>query len=291
MGNICYCSSSIIWIGHQNKDREVNFEVIDATTGKMLKRFDNYHALAFTADEKSIVSLSGEAIVFWNLSTLKKEKTIKINQTSNGFAISPDGKHIAVSHHPDENELKSIPKYKKDKKALKHVLKYKQQISIFNLETSEKEYTVNEFYDIVYCLDYSPDGKTLFCLQIPHIKSNPGQQRQTFINTIDGVSGEPQRKGFVSRAPYEPDFKLSHDGKLFGVVSQESRFVELHMYDFETGKMLHRFEQSFRLFEKTDGELAAADSRASFVFLPDNKNIIMTMGSRLIFWNLETDSQ
>ena len=274
-----------------NKDREVNFEIIDIATGKMLKRFDNYHALAFTPDEKFVVSLTADEITFWSLETLKKEKNLKVSMASNGFAISPDGKYIAVSHHPDEGELKNNQKYIKDKKALKHVLKYKQQISIFNLETSKKEYTVKEFYDIVYRLDYSPDGKTLFCLQIPHEKANPGTQRQTYISIIDGVTGEPSRKGFVSRAAYEPDFKLSHDGKLFGVVSQGSRFVELHIYDFETKKMLHRFEQSYRFFEKTDGELAPADVRASFVFLPDNKNVIITMGSRLIFWNMEPDNQ
>jgi hypothetical protein len=150
---------------------------------------------------------------------------------------------------------------------------------------------VNEVYDIVYRLDYSADGNTLFCLQIPHVKANPGLQRQTFISTINGITGEPSRKGFISLAPFEPDFKLSHDGKLFGVVSQGKKFPEIHIYDFATGKMLKRFELSVRLFEKSNGELQVTDSRLSFVFLPDNKRIMMTMGNRLLLWNMESENQ
>ena len=274
-----------------NKDKEVDFELIDAASGKLLKLFNNYHAFAFTPDAKYVVSLTGEEITFWNSNTLKKGKVIMVTKASNGFAISPDGKYIAVSHHPDEGKLKRNPKYKKDKKALKHTLKYKQQISVYNIETSKKEYTVNGFYDIVYRLEYSEDGKTLFCLQIPHIKANENRKRQTFISTINGVTGEPTRKGFVSQATYEPDFKLSHDGKLFGLVSQGGRYPELHIYDFETGSMLYRFELASRMFEKVDGELVGTDSRATFVFLPDNKKIVITQGNRLVFWDIEPDSK
>lgn len=98
-------------------------------------------------------------------------------------------------------------------------------------------------------------------------------------------TGSPVRRGFTSKSFYEPDFKLSHDGKLLGIVSNNNRFLELHVYDFETGEMTHRFQQSFRLFEKNDGEMIGVDSRIFFVFLPDNESILMTMGNHLIQWN------
>ncbi|MEZ5084065.1 MAG: hypothetical protein R2750_11545 [Bacteroidales bacterium] len=273
----------------QNKDKEVTFEIIEAATGKVVKRFDSYHALTISPDSKYAISLSGEEVAFWDLSSGSKEKSFKVNSATNGVAISPDGRKVAVSHRALEIDLENNPRFKKDKKALKNVVKYKQQVSVYNAETFEKEYTVDEFYDIIYRLKYSPDGKTLFCVQIPHLKSDAkGNKRQTFISTINGETGEPLRKGFTSQSNYEPDFKLSHNGKLFGLVSLGEKFPEIHIYDFETGRMLHRFELSVRMFEKKDGEwVANTDGRSSFVFLPDDKTVVFTMGNHLIYWKIE----
>ena len=271
-----------------NNDREVNFEVIDAHSGKVVIRFADYHSVAFTPDEKQVITLTGNEVAFYNLETGNKERSFIVPMASNGVAISPDMKYIAVSHHLDKKKLKKHPAMKNKKgKVVKRTAKYKQQISIFDANAFEKLYTVNEFYDIVYKLRYSPDGKYLFCMHIPHIKAQSGLQRLTYINTIDAASGEPLRLGFTSSAPYEPEFKLSHNDELFAIVSQGHRFVELHVYDFKTGNMIDRFEQSFRLFEKADGEMVMVDSRASFVFMPDDKSILMTMGNKLIHWNLK----
>jgi WD40 repeat protein len=257
----------------------------------MLK-FDEYHAVAISPDEQSAATLSGNTISYWNIVTGKKEKSFKVHEASNGIAISPDGNIIAVSHHVSDEELAAIPGYKKDKKVRKFMSKYKQQITLYDTRSFKKIKTVNEFYDIIYRLEYSGDGKELFCLNIPHLKAQSSVgQRQTYISIIDGKTGEPQRRGYNSQSIYEPDFKLSPDGKLFGVVSHQSRFLELHIYDAETKKMLYRFTQSFRLFEKSDGELAFADSRASFVFLPDGETIVMTMGNRLVYWKYKPENE
>jgi WD40 repeat protein len=275
-----------------NKDREVKFEVVNAETGIRMLKFDDYHSVAISPDEQYAAALSGNTVSFWNIETGKKEKSFKVHEASNGIAISPDGNTIAVSHRVSDEELTAIPRYKKDKKARKFMSKYKQQITLYDTHSFGKIKTVNEFYDIVYRLEYSDDGKELFCLNIPHSKAqSTAGQRQTYINIIDGKTGEPQRKGYNSQSVYEPDFKLSSDGKLFGVVSQQNSFLELYVYDAETRKMLYRFTQSFRLFEKTEGEFAFADSRASFVFLPDGETIVMTMGNRLVYWKYKPENK
>ena len=272
----------------QNKDREVDFEVVNVKTGKRVKRFEAVHSAAITPDEKYVLALSGEAVNFWNLSTGKKDKSFKVEQASNGIAISPDGKLVAISHKLYEKDAKQIPTLKRDKKTLKNALKYKQQISVFDASTFKKLYTVNELYDIVYKLSFSENGDFLICLHIPHTKAQSSPSgRQTYVNVIDMNTREPIRRGFVSVANYEPDFKLSHDEKLFGIVSKSNQFLELHIYDFETKKMLYRFQQSYRLFEKNEGGMLVADSRLSFVFLPDNESVLMTMGNHLIKWNFE----
>jgi hypothetical protein len=272
-----------------NKDREVNFQIVDAKSGKSVKRFENYHSVKVTPDEKYAVGLSGDEISFWNLQTRKKEKSFRVEDASNSLAISPDGKLIAVSHHLYEKDAKRIPQLKRDKKTMKKALKYKQQISIFDASTFKKLYTVNELYDIVYKLKFNEDGSYLFCLHIPHTKVNKTLiTRQTYVNIIDMVTHEPQRRGFISLANYEPDFKLSNDGKLFGIISKSNQFLELHIYDFKTGKMLYRFQQSYRLFEKNEGGMLAVDGRSTFVFIPGDESVLMTMGNHLIKWNFKS---
>lgn len=270
-----------------NKDREVNFEILDAETGEKIKHFSDYHAVRVTADEKNAIAIKGQEVSLWSLPSGEKSKSFKVDQATNAVAIHPDGSEIAVAHWITEGDLKNYPQFKKNKKALKSTLKFKQQVSIFNAETFERKYTVNEFYDIVYDLQYAPDGKTLFCLQIPHEKAQTSSERQTYISTVDAESGEPRRRTFSSKSVYEPDYELSHDGRLLGVVSKGVRFNELHIYDFESGKMLKRFELSYRLFEKDEDGMLMNDGRTSFAFLPGDESILMVNGNRLILWNLE----
>ncbi|MCB0805257.1 MAG: WD40 repeat domain-containing protein [Bacteroidales bacterium] len=270
-----------------NKDREVNFEIIDAETGEMIKKFADYHSVSITPDEKFALTLSGEEVAFWNLQSGEKERSFRVPMASNAVAISEDMKTIAVSHKLDKKVLKKHPAMKKKKgKVIKKTAKYKQQISLYSAENFEKLNTVNEFYDIIYKLEYSPDGKDLLCLHIPHLKAQTAKQRITYINLVDAETFEPLRKGFTSTAIYEPQFRWSDDQKLFGLVSQGNRFVEIHIYDYENGNMLERFEQAYRLFEKNDDGMVMADARSGFVFLPGNEEVLMTMGNRLLKWKL-----
>jgi WD40 repeat protein len=268
-----------------NKDKEVKFDIIDAKTGKRVKRFDGYHAVAISPDEQFAFALSDESVIFWNLESNSMETAFNVDEATNAIAISPDGKLIAISQKLSEESAENIPQLQRDKKALKSALKYKQQVSVFDASTFKKLYTVSEVYDIIYKLRFSENGDDLFCLNIPHLKLQNNDKRQSYIHVIDVESGTPKRRGFTSQAYYEPDFKLSQDGKWLGVVSNNNRFLELHVYDFEKGTMEHRFQQSYRLFEKNDEEMIAVDSRIFFVFLPDNESILMTMGNHLIQWN------
>ena len=269
-----------------NKDKEVNFKVIEASSGKVVKSFEKIHAAAFSPDEGFVVTITAGEVAFWNLQSGNKDRSFFVPGATNAIAITPDGKQIAVSHRPDAAELKTDPKFSKNKKALKIALNYKQQVSMYNAATFSKESTVNELYDIIYRLEYSPDGRTLFCLNIPHLKAQTALERITYINTIDAATGNALRKGFTSRAIYEPDFRLSHNGKLFGLVSQNTRFPELHIYDFETGILMKRFELATRLLEKHDDELIVGEMRTSFVFLPDDNTVLLTMGNHLVMWEI-----
>jgi len=252
-----------------NKDREVNFEVLDAVTGKSMLNFGDYHDAKITADEKYLVTLSGgDKVAIHEIESRKELRSFVVPDASNTLAVSPDDKLIAVSHKTYKSDLVEYPAYKNNKKNRPILEKYKQQISVFDYNTFEKLYTIDAFYDLIYLLTYSDDGEYLFVYSIPHTKLQGPNGKKSYIEVVNARTGEPLRSSFSSLAFYEPDFKLSHNRKYFGVISMSTRFPELHIYDFESNSMLKRFELGARIFDTFRKGEFANDGRASFVFLP-----------------------
>jgi len=269
-----------------NKDKEVEFEIIDANSGELVRHFNEYHQVVITADEQYAVTISDEEIAFWTLPSGKKEKSFKVEEATNAVAVSPDGRYIAVSHRTDAKQLKKDPRYKKNKKSLKTDIKYKEQISVYDTEQFQLQYTIDDLYDVVYKIDYSRQGNILYIQHIPHHKAQSSTSfREAYISLADAASGKAMRKGFMARSLAEPMYKKSPNGKYFGVVSYTNRFPEVQLYDYESVRMLDRFEQAFRLWEKNaGGSIMPPDGRTAFDFLPDNETLVMIMGNHLVYW-------
>jgi len=271
-----------------SKDKKVFFVIID-NNGQRILKIDDSNEVKISRDEKKAISLSGDKITEYDLASGKAVNTFGLPEKGFGFALSHDGSFIAVSHEPREDDLKSMPQFKKNKQALKNALKYKHQITIYSYPQFEKVTTINEFYDNIYELKFRQDDSELYCLQKPHAKAQTGGLYQTYLNIIKTANWEPIRKGFVSKAPYQPDFKLSNDGRFFGLVSQGGKFPELHIYDYEKNRHVDRFEFSYRLIESDEEGLVVADNRPTFVFLPDNESILMAFGNRLFTWKFKQE--
>ncbi len=273
----------------ENKNRKLHFEIVEAASGRIIKDFQDVQDVLITTDEQQAVSLQGEEITFWNLATGSKLKSFRVSGASDAIALSPDGSTIAVSHIVTKADLKGDRRFKK-KKAAKPVLRFKQLVSFYNTTTFEKLKTVNEFYDIVYRLRFSNDGNNVFVFQIPHIKVQTSKQTLTYVSRVDGKSFEALRGGLTSQSIGQPDIRLSHNGQFFAINSKGNKFQEIHLYDFASGTLLQRFELGQRLFEKgSEGEKLIKDSRPSFLFLPGDTSILITMGNQMIIWNLDTN--
>jgi hypothetical protein len=271
-----------------NKDRTVNFEVLDAATGKSMLNFGNYHDARITPDEKYLVTLSeGDKVGIHEIETRKEMRSFVVPQATNSMAVSSDGNLIAVSHKTYKADLVKNPAYKNNKKNQPILENYKQQISVFDYATFKKLYTIDAFYDLVYRLEYSSDGKYLFIYSIPHTKLQGPNGKKSYVEVVNAKTGEPLRNSFGSLANYEPDFKLSHSGKYFGIISLSTKFPELHIYDFESNELLMRFELSYRLFEKTKEGEFPTDGRASFIFLPGDHEVLIAFGNGVIKWKME----
>jgi len=271
-----------------NKDREVNFEVMDAATGKSMLNFGDYHDAKIAPDENYLVTLSGgDKVAIHEIETRKEIRSFVVPQATNSIAVSADGKLIAVSHKTYKSDLVQNPAYKNNKKNQPILEKYKQQVSVFDYNTSEKLYTIDAFYDLIYLIDYSDDGEYLFIYSIPHVKLQGPNGKKSYVEVVNAKTGESLRNSFGSLANYEPDFKMSHNNKYFGIISLSKTYPELHIYDFETNELLKRFELSYRLFEKTKEGEFPTDGRASFIFLPGDEEVLIIFGNRVIKWKME----
>jgi len=273
-----------------NKDREVDFEIVDADNGKIIKKFNSVHSIKISNDEMFCLVLSGDDITFYDLPSGKKGRSFTVENATNSVAISPDGKHISVSHRPTLEQVENAPTIRGDKKAkktIKPTLKYRQMISIYDAQSFKKKVTVNELYDIVYRLQFSKDGRRLFNYSIPHEKMQTSTAgRQGYIYTIAVPEFEPLRTAFVSLAPYEPDFTENDDKSYFGVGSFDTA-PQINIHDYKTGRIKAKFDTRQRLWDGIKKNMFT-DSRASFVFLPD-KSILIVTGNQTIIWKPDLD--
>ncbi len=273
----------------RNKDREVDFEIVDASGGQSVKRFDNYHDVKISPDEKFALTLQGNTVEVVDLATGKVLHSINNEYATNSLCISPDGRFFGISERPRESFLNKDPYFKKNKKGKKFTLKYKQVVSIYSMDDFTYQTSVNEFYDNIYRLEWTGDGRNILCLNIPHAKATTATSgRQNFISVIDAVKLEATRVVFPSNSNYEPDFRLSHDGSMIAVVSW-GKFAEIRVHDFTNGQVNQRLEMGYRLFEGIDKLDMPSDGRVFVEFTPDDKSVFATFGNKVLQWNLPVE--
>ncbi len=270
-----------------NKVRAVKFEVVEVATGRSVFSASDLYAAALAPDESTLYALGPGGLQVTDLATGRPDKARHLERPGHALAVSTDGRHVAVAHKPTREELAAMPSVRNDKDALKALAKTGNIVVVHDAATLEPVHTLAEPFDKVFRLQYSPDGKDLWVHAKPHTRKGTAvDPRQSYVSVADAASGEVRRTAFPSLSQHGPDFRISPDGKLFGIVSQGRKFLEIHLYDRATGRMTDRFELSYRFGDATplnDGEFGA-DGRLSFVFLPDGKNIWMTFGTRLVEW-------
>ena len=269
-----------------NKDRPIKYELVDVASGGIVRTFEDLFAASLTPDETTVMTLDKDGIHFVDLASGARDHAKSIQRTGNAVAISPDGNRFAVAHRPTKQEVEAIPTVRNDKDAIKAGVKQGQIVIVYDMATRQPLFTLPELFDKVFRLEYSGDGLDLWIHAKPHTRKggNPNPN-QSYVEVADAATGAMRRTSFPSLAIYEPDLRLSPDGKLFAIGSQGPKFLEVHLYDRATGRMVDRYELSFRLFENLKkGEWVHGDGRLSFCFLPDNRRMLLTAGNRLIEW-------
>lgn len=274
-----------------NKDKEVDFEIVNAKTGKIIKKINKVHDVEIASDETYYITLTGEGITKYALPSGEKINKFTVENATNAIAISPDGKYIAVSHRPTLEQVKNAPTIRNDKKAkkaIKPALKYREMVSIYDAKTFKKVKTINELYDVMYSLWFNKDGSKLYSYSVPHSKMQIATGgRQGYIYTVETSSWTPLRASFMSLYNYAPDVIETKDQKMLGVVSFDAGFPQINLYDAKTGRMKETFNSRQRIWQGIK-KLQIGDGRASFAFLP-NGSIFIVTGNYGIIWKLELD--
>lgn len=266
------------------KDRKIDFEIVASDHGKVIKRFLGVQAVKIADSETFCIVLDNDEISFYELPSGKKTNHFIVENATNSLAISPDETTIAISHRPTLTQIKNsgtIRNDKKSKKAINPALKYQQMVSLYDVNTFQKTQTVHELYNIVYHLQFSEDGSRLFNYNIPHSKiqtSSAGNQGA--IDCIKMPDGTPLRTSFGTLSLYPPDFKENNQ-TFFGVVSTDVA-PQINIHDYQTGKMLARFDTRQRLFDGIKKKMYG-NNKASFIFLP-NESILIVTGNQTIIW-------
>ncbi len=268
-----------------NKDRPSNASVIDASTGKVVLSREGVHTAMLSYDSESLVTLEGSEIIFWNLSSGKSERRFQPLGVSNSFALSPDGKFIAVAQQPTEEDLKDIPSIRSDKKAIKEAIKYREVSVFYHLQDFRRAFMANDIMDIIFSMRFSKDSLSLFLFNAPNTKfrQTAGSARNAYVQVVNAATGEVSRAAFATNAT-EPIYKESSNGAYVALASVEHQRTVANsvlVFDRRTGATLKRFKNDFRLLENN------VMGRACFEFMPDQKTLAIGYGNRMALWIFE----
>lgn len=268
-----------------NKDRPSRATVIDASSGKVVLTRDGVNAAMLSPDSQSLATLEGIEIIFWNLASGKSERRFQPPGVSNSFAVSPDGKYLAVAQHPVEEDLKSIPSIRNDKQAIKEALKYREVAVFYRLQDFSRAFMANDIMDIIFSMRFSKDSLSLFLFNAPNTKlrQSAGSARNAYVQVVNAATGEVSRAAFATNAT-EPIYKESTNGAYVALASVEHQRTvanSILVFNRSNGTTLKRFKNDFRLSENN------VMGRACFEFMPDQKTLAIGYGNRMALWVFE----
>lgn len=263
--------------------------VIEAATGRPVLDAGKAMDASMSADGTTLAVLDGGRVTLRSLKDGQVLRTLDVGGATNAVALSPDGRTVAVSHRPTEEQLALVPSLRSDKKALKAALKYRQMVSLFDAGTGALRRTVPEVYDIIRAMGYTADGARLlvYSSQDPRNGVAPVSggkvwnlnmvDRPGYVQQIDGTTGEPLRAGFQSLMN-EPFLAVSPDRGMLALSSTEGHNRrKLTLYDLDTGEtgLLIDLEQKHRY---DTGETEQHDGRVAYAWLADGRLVVALGG-------------
>ena len=277
--------------GDANHDMRTRHAVIDATTGAVLVDVANAHDGALTADGTLLATLDEGVVTFRRIADATVTRSIAVPNATNAIALSPDAKLLAVSHRPTPELLATVPSVRNDKKAIKPALKYRQMVSFYSLPDGDLTRTINEIYDVVLSMGFTPDGSRLLIYSTPDTRLGARstgmaagldgnmQKRMGMVDQVDAASGEPLRASCTSWMN-EPCLAISNDGSKLALGTSEghnNRKVQINNARTGDSETLIDLQRKHR---DDVGAEEEHDGRVAYCWLPDGR-IVIALGEHL----------
>lgn len=256
------------------KAKQSDYDIIDLQSGKVIHRFNKINDAKISPDEKEVIVLENGSVSFRDINTGNINRKFAPEDACNALAISPDGQDIAVVKKPTKSDVKMLVSKNVDKKQIKVAAKTKHLITVYDAVTLELKTLIPEFYDNINLLSYSESGDKLLSFNVA---------ANSYINiALPHQDYRPTREAYLSRTNIQPEYAYSNNRRYFAIATVET-FPSLNVYDVESGTMLDTYNTKMKIW-KNAKEGVYAGSNTSFVFLPDNKHILMGYGNSLIQW-------
>lgn len=256
------------------KSKQADYKVIDVATRKIIHSFNKINDLKISFDEQFMVTLENGTVHFRDIKTGKSIKSFRPEEACNALAISPDGDEVAVVIKPTKKEVAMVGKVAANKKMIKATAKTKHMVAIYSTQTLMLEKVVQEFYDNINLLFYTPDGNRLLSFNMAG---------NSYINVALPKEGyEPTREAYLSRTSMQPEFDYSESQEFFAVATVEA-FPSLNVYEVQNGTMVDMYNTKMKIWKNAKKGVFAG-TNTSFVFLPGDKYILMGYGNSLIKW-------
>ena len=259
------------------KAKKADYDVVDLKSGKLIHRFNKISDAKISPDEKEVITLENGTVYFRDLLTGNVNKKFSPEDACNALAISPNGQDLAVVKKPTKSDVKMLVSKNVDKKRIKAAAKAKHLITVYDANSLELKTLIPEFYDNINLLSYSKLGDKLLSFNVA---------ANSYINVaLPNQDYEPIREAYLSRTTMQPEYGYSKNQEYFAIATVEV-FPSLNVYDVESGSMLDTYNTKMKIW-KNAKEGIYAGSNTSFVFLPDNKHILMGYGNSLIQWKFK----
>tara|TARA_B100001109_G_scaffold255524_1_gene259001 strand:- start:4418 stop:5518 length:1101 start_codon:yes stop_codon:yes gene_type:complete len=258
------------------KAKKSDYHIVDLASGEMILKFNKISDAKISPNESKVYVLEKDKLEIRELPSGKTIKQTTLEAGMNAIAISPDGKDLAVVVKPTKDDLDNVPSIRDNKKVKKLAIKYRQAIAIFDAETLEKKLLVNEIYDNINLMSYTKEGNKLICF---NVASN------SYINVIDATNYEPTREGYLSRTSIQPDFGYGWNQSYFGIATFD-QWPALNIYSVENGGIVDSFNTKMKIWKNMKKKIYPG-SNTSFVFLPDERHVLIAYGNTLIKWQIQ----